>query len=99
MNLLAYTKNLIRLRKSHPSLIYGEIKTYFLDDEQGIWLAERIHAEDAVWVAVNVSGREQSVPLPHGSFMDLLSSEPITEECQLLPQSIRFLTSTARHAS
>ncbi|MBX2999771.1 MAG: hypothetical protein KF893_14725 [Caldilineaceae bacterium] len=98
-DLLAYTKELIGLRKSHPALIYGEIKTHILDDKQGIWLAERTHGEDTVWIAVNVSGREYSVTLPQGSFVNPLHGDTIWGECQLPPQSIRFLTSTALHRS
>lgn len=98
-DLLTYTKDLIELRKSHSALVYGEIKTRSLDDEQGIWLAERVHAGDGIWIAVNVSGREQSLTLPQGSFVDLLSGEHIMEDCHLPPQSVRFLTSAATHRS
>jgi glycosidase len=97
-DLLVYTKTLIKMRKSHPALIYGEIKTCFLDDEQGIWLAERVYGEDAVWLAVNVSDGEQSLPLPHGSFTDLINGETVEGTCLMPDRGVRFLVSTTiRH--
>ncbi len=60
--LLAFTRELIRLRREHPALRQGELITHFLDDERGVWLAERRWGADRVGVAVNLSQAEQPAP-------------------------------------
>jgi glycosidase len=69
--LLAEFKRLIRLRRTHPALVYGDLATRFLDDQQGVWLVERRYGDDVVLVAVNAGEQVWSVLLPDGAYRDL----------------------------
>ena len=65
--LLGYTKELIRLRRAHPALVYGEIVTHLLEEERGLWLAERRYGADRVWIALNCGGTAWRLALPDGT--------------------------------
>ena len=66
MDLLDYTKNLVAFRRAHPALVYGEVVTHRLDEERGVWLAERRHGADRVWIGVNVGTEKVRLLLPGG---------------------------------
>jgi glycosidase len=68
--LLAEFKRLIRLRRTHPALVYGDLATRALDDQQGVWLVERRYGDDVVLVAVNAGEQVRSVLLPDGAYTD-----------------------------
>jgi len=65
-DLLDYTKNLVAFRRAHPALVYGEVVTHRLDEERGVWLAERRHGADRVWIGVNVGRETVRLTLPGG---------------------------------
>jgi cyclomaltodextrinase len=62
--LFAYFKQLITARRHHPALVYGDLITHWLDDEQGVWLLERVAGEDRIVIVLNVSERPQTIRLP-----------------------------------
>ncbi len=69
--LLAYTRQLIAARRSHPALIGGDLVSHLLDDAHGLWLFERCAGADRVLVAVNIGTEAQEIELPAGTFNDL----------------------------
>ena len=79
-DLLDYTKNLVAFRRAHPALVYGEVVTHRLDDKRSIWLAERRHGADRVWIGVNVGREQVQISLPGGNNR-VIEMGPMT--CQL----------------
>ncbi len=88
--LLAEFQRLIAFRRSHPALVYGEIETLFLDDENGLWLAQRIHGDDHVLIAVNASLRNGRVTLPPARWVDLVD-QAASNDLHLPARSVAFL--------
>ena len=88
--LLAWFRKQITFRRAHPALAYGAVTTHLLDDESGLWLAERIWENDAVLVAVNNGLQTQRISLPTGSFVDA-SGRQMSGEIELAPRSIVML--------
>ena len=88
--LLAEFQRLIAFRRSHPALVYGAIETLALDDAHGLWLAERVHGDDRVLIAVNGSLRNGRVALPPGRWVDLFG-EPVADDLVLPARSVVFL--------
>jgi cyclomaltodextrinase / maltogenic alpha-amylase / neopullulanase len=88
--LLAEFQRLIAFRRSHPALVYGAIETLFLDDENGLWLAQRIHGDDRVLIAVNASLRNGRVALPPGRWIDL-AGQAVANDLLLPARSVAFL--------
>ncbi|MEA3337166.1 MAG: alpha-amylase family glycosyl hydrolase [Chloroflexota bacterium] len=68
--LLADFKSLIRFRRRHRALVYGEIVTLALDDARGLWLAEKAFKQDRVLIAVNAGALQGELELPDGVFFD-----------------------------
>ncbi|MEM7531827.1 MAG: alpha-amylase family glycosyl hydrolase [Chloroflexota bacterium] len=62
--LLAEFRQWIALRRAHPALSTGRFVTHRLDNEQGIWVFERVNDDDRVLVVVNASESAQTVTLP-----------------------------------
>jgi glycosidase len=69
--LLAFFRRWTAARRSHPALVYGEIETLFLDEQQGLWLGQRAHGVDRVLLAINLHAEAQIIDLPPGDFADL----------------------------
>ena len=88
--LYAYTKALIKLRKAHPALIQGEIKTRLLDEAHSLWLLCRTYEMDEVWIALNLGTQAATVTLGAGSFVDVESGTPIHNETSIPAREIRF---------
>ncbi|MBO4248265.1 alpha-glucosidase [Halomicrobium sp. IBSBa] len=64
-SVLSYYRELIDLRSSTPTLIYGEFRDLLPDDRQ-VYAYERRHEDDCVVVVLNTSGSAASVELPVG---------------------------------
>ena len=90
-DMLRTFKQLIAARRDHPALTYGPIVTLTLDDERGLWLAERVHGDDKVLVAVNGSLRQGRLPLPAGELVDLQGSR-VGGSLSIPPRSVVLLT-------
>jgi glycosidase len=88
--LLAEFQRLTAFRRSHPALVYGEIETLFLDDENGLWLAQRIHGDDHVLIAVNASLRNGRIALPPGRWVDL-AGHTAFDNLHLPARTVAFL--------
>jgi glycosidase len=89
--LLAYFKQLIALRRRHPALQRGTLKTHLLDEAQQVWLVERRAGEDVVLVAVNVSRDTQTVALPWLQARDETGASA-PPSAPLPPSSVTFFT-------
>ena len=89
--LFRYTQQLIALRKSHPALRQGSLRTHLLDEEQNLWLAERRHGPDRVWLALNLSMRQHPIDLPGERHSDLVTGETLQANVLLTPRSLRLL--------
>ena len=79
--MLGYTKELIGFRRAHPALVYGEVVTLLLDEERGIWLAERSFGEDRVWIGVNVGAETAIIPITGDAESESVELQPMT--CRL----------------
>ncbi len=88
--LLAWFQAWIGARRRHPALARGAIRTLHVDDEQGVWLAEREHEGDRVLAAVNVSGETRPLPLEGGAWRDLVTGEAVKAPL-LEPLSVQLL--------
>ena len=88
--LLAAFRGLVALRKSHPALQQGSIRTLHVDDEAGTWLAERVWGDDRMLIAVNTGERPAALPLPAGDFADDAGGV-VTGAVDLPPVSVGFL--------
>ncbi len=80
-DMLRYTKELIGFRRSHPALVYGEVVTRLLDEERGVWLAERCYGEDRVWIGINVGKETALVPMTGDAENESVELQPMT--CRL----------------
>lgn len=94
--LLAYFQQLIALRRRHPALHSSAIKTHHLDETAQIWLAERSADDDAVLVAVNLSGNAQTVTLPWSQVVDVTGT-PVTQPVTLPATTVTFFTRRHLH--
>ncbi len=57
-SLLEHYRSFMRFRKRHPALIKGSIK--FLDADQSVLVFERVHADEKLLVAINMTDQTQS---------------------------------------
>ena len=89
--LLAYFQGLIAFRRRHPALVYGEITTLAIDDEQGVWLAERRHGGDRALIVVNASPEPRAVSLPESWGQRLVLSAVEVSEVVLEGRSVVLL--------
>ncbi len=89
--LLAWFQRLIRVRRDHPALRYGDLHTLQLDDARHLWLAQRTYEADCVLVAINAGDESQSITLPKGEFADCLSGETAGGRLMLSPRSAVLL--------
>ncbi len=89
-SLLAAFRRMVALRKAHPALQQGPIRTLHVDDERGTWLAERTFGEDQVLIGVNTGGGVATLPLPAGTFVDETGATAVGSAL-LEPVSVRFL--------
>ena len=64
-SVLSYYRELIDLRSSTPTLIYGEFRDLLPDDRQ-VYAYERRHEDDRIVVVLNTSVSAASVELPVG---------------------------------
>lgn len=77
LELFNYYKKLIRIRKEHPALMLGNIKTLIADDEKNIFVFERNTADQKIIIVINNSDRIQPLQLQlyDNQYMDLLSGD------------------------
>lgn len=88
-SLLAYTKELIHLRRTHPALIDGDLLTHVLDDESGVWLVERRCPADRVLLAFHFGDQPTTVGLPFLA-PDQPTQMPALQVLELEPLSFRW---------
>ncbi|MCB0138851.1 MAG: DUF3459 domain-containing protein, partial [Caldilineaceae bacterium] len=74
-----FFKRLIALRRSQPALCYGAIETVYVNNAEGVWLAQRTHGQSRVLIAVNVSTQPRAVQLPNGKYVGLADEEVARE--------------------
>lgn len=67
--LLADVRRLVAFRRRHPALRHGPTASLHLDDEAGLWLAERCWGDDRALVAVNAGTAVGRLPLPPGRWV------------------------------
>ena len=75
VELHTFFKRLIALRRSQPALCYGAIETVYVNNAEGVWLAQRTHGQSRVLIAVNVSTQPRAVQLPNGKYVGLADEE------------------------
>ncbi len=88
-DLLAYFQHLISMRRQHPALTYGEILSHKLDDDQGVWIAQRWWGSDNMVVAVNAGEELVTVRLPQGKWQRA-TGEVAGAKIDLAPLSVSF---------
>lgn len=74
-DLYNHYKKLISIRNENKALQVGSYKTVFTNDENGIFVFERVHEGESIFVVINNSETEQIVNIPeleNGCFTDLL---------------------------
>lgn len=90
--LLAYTRALIRLRRSSPALCRGDVRTLAVDDGRQVWLAERRWEDSRVLLAVNAGVSPQELALPRSARWNLLEDQPLHgRSIALPPRTVAFL--------
>ena len=83
--LTAHYRLLGRFRAAHPALRGGDFRFLYVTDTA--FLYERAGGDDRVLVAVNVGNAPVSVPVPDGTWIDLLSAAPVRDTLILPPVS------------
>ena len=83
--LTAHYRLLGRFRAAHPALRGGDFRFPYVTDTA--FLYERAGGDDRVLVAVNVGNAPASVPVPDGTWIDLLSAAPVRDTLILPPVS------------
>lgn len=83
--LTAHYRLLGRFRAAHPALRGGDFRFLYVTDTA--FLYERAGGDDRVLVAVNVGNAPASVPVPDGTWIDLLSAAPVRNTLILPPVS------------
>lgn len=83
--LTAHYRLLGRFRAAHPALCGGDFRFLYVTDMA--FLYERAGGDDRVLVAVNVGNAPASVPVPDGTWIDLLSAAPVRDTLILPPVS------------
>lgn len=72
----------IAIRRAHPVLAYGDLRTLHVDDAAGLWLAERRMGAARMLVAVNISKTPLEMTLPAGTYVDAMN--PANQEALTL---------------
>jgi cyclomaltodextrinase / maltogenic alpha-amylase / neopullulanase len=90
-DLLAFFKQWIAARRRHPALWQGALQTLWLDEVQGVWLAEQRAKTDRVLIAVNVSDEPRTIALPPGTF-SLLNEASVAAAIELPARHVELLT-------
>ena len=83
--LTAHYRLLGRFRAAHPALRGGDFRFLYVTDTA--FLYERAGGDDRVLVAVNVGNAPASVPVPDGTWIDLLFAAPVRDTLILPPVS------------
>lgn len=83
--LTAHYRLLGRFRAAHPALRGGDFRFLYVTDTA--FLYERAGGDERVLVAVNVGNAPASVPVPDGTWIDLLSAAPVRDTLILPPVS------------
>lgn len=83
--LTAHYRLLGRFRAAHPALRGGGFRFLYVTDTA--FLYERAGGDDRILVAVNVGNAPASVPVPDGTWIDLLSAAPVRDTLILPPVS------------
>lgn len=89
--LLGWFREAIAMRRNHPALAFGAVVTLDLDDERGLWLAERSHGNDRVLIAVNSSGEGRTMDLPEGEWLGM-DGRTVHERVAIPPRSVLLLS-------
>lgn len=87
--LLAHYRKLIGIRNQHEALRLGSYRTILADDAKDVFVFERSHAGQRLWVVINNKPKAQEIPLTfstaQGQVTDLLAGkEFIVESGKLL---------------
>lgn len=90
-DLLAFFTQWIAARRRHPALWQGTLQTLWLDEAQGVWLAERRCEADRLLVAVNVSEKPRTIALPPGMY-SLLDGTTVAAAIELPARHVDLLT-------
>jgi glycosidase len=72
--ILTHYKALIALRKEHPSLRRGSIRTVYLHDDDDVWAFMREHEDEQILVGMNASENERTITMPEGTWESLHGS-------------------------
>lgn len=89
--LLGWFREAIAMRRNHGALAYGPVVTLALDDERGLWLAERSHGDDRVLIAVNSSTEAQDAGLPDGEWLEM-DRRVVRAGVSVPPRSVMLLS-------
>ncbi len=61
--LFEFYKKLIKIRRDHPALRYGDFKTALVDDENGTFAFSRTHIKNEILVVLNNSETREEVEI------------------------------------
>jgi len=93
-DLRPFIKQLIALRKKHPSFRSTEIT--FLEPESGLLSYSKKAKDEELLVIINNSSKKLESVLPRGQFLDLLSDKSKTGKVELPPHGFLILLSTLK---
>ena len=79
------------MRRNHPALAFGAVVTLDLDEERGLWLAERSHGNDRVLIAVNSGAEGRKIDLPEGEWLGM-DGRTVHEGAAVPPRSVLLLS-------
>ncbi|MCS6844951.1 MAG: alpha-amylase family glycosyl hydrolase [Caldilineales bacterium] len=92
--LLADVRRLVAFRRRHPALSRGPTATLHLDDDTGLWLAERRWEDDRALIAVNAGAAAGHLTLPPGRWVDA-HGRPAAGSLAVDPRSVVLLAPAA----
>jgi cyclomaltodextrinase / maltogenic alpha-amylase / neopullulanase len=93
-DLFVFYKNLNKIRKENKSLVYGDFKTVY--KENNVMAFKRVFNNDEIVVILNNSDEAYTLELPQlkGNYMDLLNENSkiiVEDEIILLPNDVKIL--------
>ena len=90
INLFAFYKKLIKLRKDNDILSSGDIE--FVKAEGKVLAYKRYNNSSEIYVLFNLDNKTQNIEIPKGDYFDLLKNRPCKEQLiELEPLSARVL--------
>ncbi len=87
LELRNFYKKLIKIRKSNPVLVDGDLKFILVDDENNTLAYSRSDAKSEIIVAFNNSDNEQALAIPlneKSEFIDLISNQKLSSHNKIL---------------